>query len=542
MNNIGILAYGSLQSNPGKEIERSIVKRIENVTTPFRIEFARSSEARDGAPTLIPVETGGKENSSQILVLNENISDVEASNMLWRRETHQVGNGKKYERPATPGTNTVLIERLANFHDVSVVLYTKIAANIDPLTAQKLAELAVKSAQSKAVLQTQDGISYLVNAKESGVQTPLMLAYEKEILKIVGAESLENALSILSLQRLKEEKKIPLNTEILTKPPTIKDAGKNVAFTAKIGKTYIRLAPPIALVTEYDGEKYPNSYTTLFLDLEAKVDNSYLYVGFTRGTTRQNVLDYFNNLMALFNIAQIPFDFVSPFDVLVQAKGMGTNVEFISSSKAHNRGYGIPPVEIQTIDFAKISVGMFFLWEKIKSSKYFEKDECFQLLGYAHYYLFHESYFLSFVHSWMFLESCINMLWQEVICEAFNIEGSNKKETPIEDERNWTTQIKIDTIFLKNKIDEDMRKDLQLIRNKRNKVFHRAKGLGKRTVNSEDAVKAALVGLKLFYTMIKSPPERGVVAFLDVRQKMWEAINRGPVNPTRIAQRKSGVS
>lgn len=540
MNNVGILAYGSLQSNPGKEIEGSIVKRIENVTTPFKIEFARSSKTRNGAPTLVPVSTGGKENSSQILVLNENINEVEASNMLWRRETHQVGSGKKYERPATPGTNTVLIERLTDFHGVSVVLYTKIGSDIDPLTPQKLAEFAVNSARSKAVFQEQDGISYLVNAKKSGIQTPLMLAYEKEILKMIGAESLENALSILRLQRLKEERKIPMNTEILTKPPTIEDVGKNVAFTAKIGKTYIRLAPPVVLVSEYDGEKYPNSYTTVFLDLEAKVDNSYLYVGFTRGTKRQNVLDYFNNLMALFNIAQIPFDFVSPSDLLVQAEGMGTSIELISSSKAHNRGYGIPPVEIPMIDFAKIGVSMFFLWEKIKNSKYFEKDECFQLLGYAHYYLFHESYFLSFVHSWMFLESCINMLWQEVIHEAFNIKGSNGKDTPIEDERNWTTQIKIDTIFLKNKINEDMRKDLQSIRNKRNRVFHRDKGLGKRTVNSEDAKKAALVGLKLFYTMIKSPPERGVVAFLDVRQKMWEAVNRGPV--PRIATKKSNTS
>jgi len=539
MNNVGILAYGSLQSKPEKEIESSIVNRIENVTTPFKIEFAHSSKTRNNAPTLVPVSTGGKENSSQILVLNESINEAEASNRLWRRETHQVGSGKKYKRPATPGTNTVLIERLTNFHDVSVVLYIKIGADIDPLTPQKLAELAVNSAQSKAVFQGQDGISYLVTAKKSGIQTPLMLAYEKEVLKRVGAESLENALSILRLQRLKEEKKIPMNTEILERPPTTEDAGKNVAFTAKIGKTYIRLAPPIALVTDYYGEKYPESYTTIFLDLEAKVDNSYLYVGFTRRTTRQNVLDYFNNLMALFNIAQIPFDFVSPFDVLVQAKGKGTNIELIFSSKAHNRGYGIPPIEIPTIDFAKIGVGMFFLWEKIKSSKYFEKDECFQLLGYAHYYLFHESYFLSFVHSWMFLESCINMLWQEVIYEAFNIEGSNEKDTPIEDERNWTTQIKIDTIFLKNKIDEDTRKDLQSIRNKRNKVFHRDKGLGKRTVNSENAAKAALVGLKLFYTRIKSPPERGVVAFLDVRQKMWDAVNRGSVNRTGTAKKNS---
>jgi hypothetical protein len=115
MKNVGILAYGSLQSDPGKGLRSSIVDRVENVTTPFKIEFAHSSKARNGPPTLIPIETGGKENSSQILVLNENIDESEGSNMLWRRETHQVGSGKKYKRPATPGINTVLIERLTNF-------------------------------------------------------------------------------------------------------------------------------------------------------------------------------------------------------------------------------------------------------------------------------------------------------------------------------------------------------------------------------------------------------------------------------------------
>jgi len=106
MNNIGILAYGSIINNPGEEIESSIVNRIINVMTPFKIEFARSSSTRKGAPTLIPVETGGKENIAQILVLDRNISEQEAVDMLWRRETHQVGSGKKYGRPDILRKNT----------------------------------------------------------------------------------------------------------------------------------------------------------------------------------------------------------------------------------------------------------------------------------------------------------------------------------------------------------------------------------------------------------------------------------------------------
>ena len=51
---IGILAYGSLIDDPGREIEPLIISGIKEVDTPFRIEFARASRTRDGAPKLIP--------------------------------------------------------------------------------------------------------------------------------------------------------------------------------------------------------------------------------------------------------------------------------------------------------------------------------------------------------------------------------------------------------------------------------------------------------------------------------------------------------
>jgi len=56
MGSIGILAYGSLIEEPGKEIEPLIRERRKGIKTPFSIEFARSSSTRDGAPTLVPVE------------------------------------------------------------------------------------------------------------------------------------------------------------------------------------------------------------------------------------------------------------------------------------------------------------------------------------------------------------------------------------------------------------------------------------------------------------------------------------------------------
>ncbi len=56
---IGVLAYGSLIGDPGKELKPFIEDTVEDVTTPSRVEFARSSGTRDGGPTLIPVTTGG---------------------------------------------------------------------------------------------------------------------------------------------------------------------------------------------------------------------------------------------------------------------------------------------------------------------------------------------------------------------------------------------------------------------------------------------------------------------------------------------------
>lgn len=44
-NEVGILAYGSLQNDPGMEIAPLIEHRIVEVLTPFEVEFARSSRS-----------------------------------------------------------------------------------------------------------------------------------------------------------------------------------------------------------------------------------------------------------------------------------------------------------------------------------------------------------------------------------------------------------------------------------------------------------------------------------------------------------------
>jgi len=194
IDKIGIIAYGSLIEEPGDEIKAATVSRIDNVETPFRVEFARSSDTRDGAPTLVPVTEGGATVKAVVFVLKDSISEQEAEDMLWRRETRRVGSEEKYNQVTAPGENTVLVERVSGFSGLDIALYTKIAPNIASL-AQALARLAIRSALAKAGKKGLDGISYLISIKRSGIATPLLVEYERAILQQTGANTLEEALT-----------------------------------------------------------------------------------------------------------------------------------------------------------------------------------------------------------------------------------------------------------------------------------------------------------------------------------------------------------
>ena len=187
---VGILAFGSLIDNPGAEIEGALVGRKLNVRTPFGVEFARSSNKRGGAPTLVPVEQSGAPVSGEILLVN--VSEQEAKDRLWRREINRVGQGGHYTHHANPGPNTLIIDRYENYEQVSVVPAARFAATIVPLTAARLAELAIESARLERT--GRDGITYLIDTKRNGILTPLSEAYEQEILRRLEVVDLNQAL------------------------------------------------------------------------------------------------------------------------------------------------------------------------------------------------------------------------------------------------------------------------------------------------------------------------------------------------------------
>lgn len=198
MDKIGILAYGSLIEDPGCEIEPLIKRRIQDVQTPFKIEFSRKSSSRDNAPTVVPVEEGGATVNATILVLCDEVEEEQAMDLVWRRETRKETSDKHYQFPVNPSVNQVVVETIQNYSGVETVLYTRIGANISNPTPLNLAKLAVESAKGKAGKTGKDGISYLMSVKHQDISTPLMPDYEKDILVLTGAQSLEEALKIAS--------------------------------------------------------------------------------------------------------------------------------------------------------------------------------------------------------------------------------------------------------------------------------------------------------------------------------------------------------
>jgi len=169
MTRVGILAYGSLIDDPGEELRALVESRIDNVETPFSVEFARKSSSRDGAPTLVPVTQGGAPVKATILVLKKDVDLGEARSMLWRRETRREGT---YDPPANPTPNTVLVDEIKGLANVEVVLSTRIGANINPLNVAKLANLAIASAKAESGAAARDGISYLIIIVPRRMESP----------------------------------------------------------------------------------------------------------------------------------------------------------------------------------------------------------------------------------------------------------------------------------------------------------------------------------------------------------------------------------
>lgn len=192
--NIGIIAFGSLINDPGEELEKFIIKRIKNVSTPFKIEYGRKSSKRGNAPTLIPISNGGQEVKATLLVLSKELELDEARNILYRRELNKVGSDIKYRDRKNPTPNQLVIEQHSNVKYVNIALTANFGCNLPEITPEILADLAIESFNSNAVEYGRDGISYLNNNIVNGIITPLTDEYKNAILKRMNVNSLKEIL------------------------------------------------------------------------------------------------------------------------------------------------------------------------------------------------------------------------------------------------------------------------------------------------------------------------------------------------------------
>ncbi len=214
---IGIIAYGSLIADPGWEIKNITDRIIAEVETPFEVEYARKSDTRSEAPTLVPVPDGkGWHVQSYLFVLKPYTRIQSAKNILYRREIHQVGNRSKlYAHSNNPSINKTTVVETHNFKNVGLVLYTRIGANLpaildesitDQEKAEQLARLAINSVNEITYFTCQDGIHYLATAMYYGVTTRLTELYKQTILQLTdNAPDLAEA----RLRIAKNKKMIP---------------------------------------------------------------------------------------------------------------------------------------------------------------------------------------------------------------------------------------------------------------------------------------------------------------------------------------------
>ena len=211
---IGILAYGSLITEPGCEIEDVLDHVIRDVQTPFPVEYARKSSTRAGAPTLVPVPAGcGAPVKAVILVLKKYTRRQMAQNFLYRREIHKEGDKKVLydDQVQRQKQDALVIESIYNQFGLSVIYYTALKPNFTEILdanctreekAELLAQAAIGSVTQKTYAKGLDGIQYLADNIAVGVVTALTEAYAQALLKKAGnAANLDQARRFIAQER-----------------------------------------------------------------------------------------------------------------------------------------------------------------------------------------------------------------------------------------------------------------------------------------------------------------------------------------------------
>ncbi|ETR73121.1 MAG: Uracil permease [Candidatus Magnetoglobus multicellularis str. Araruama] len=188
---VGILVYGSMMTDPGKEIIANTLTSIPAIT-PFNVEYARKSKNRSNAPVLVPVSQGGTKVRAKILVMKSHVSEELACDFLYRRAINFVEETAIMYADKDNHKNSGLeIQYLKDFENVAKVFYTAFTPNIENIVnptispddkSKDLAYLAIDSLNQDTFCMQRDGIRCLIDDIHAGIKTPLSDFYVKEII------------------------------------------------------------------------------------------------------------------------------------------------------------------------------------------------------------------------------------------------------------------------------------------------------------------------------------------------------------------------
>jgi hypothetical protein len=167
------MAYGSLIADPGPELRALIVDRVSH-RTPFPVEFGRASRRWGGGPVLVPHPAGAPVDG-ELLVLNPMVGLGQAVEAMREREGLPSADG------------VVEVGAIGAW----LVLAASLPRNLPAPDLEP--EALARRAAASVCAGPRNGVAYLRTVMDGGVCTPRTDAYARAVLRLAGAETLEEA-------------------------------------------------------------------------------------------------------------------------------------------------------------------------------------------------------------------------------------------------------------------------------------------------------------------------------------------------------------
>jgi hypothetical protein len=182
---LAVLAYGSLLAHPRDYLGSRMVK-LMRCNTPFPVEYAgRSEKRRGGGPTLVRWQAG-RPVVGGLIVLDK---------VDQQRDLDEVREALALREGAKDGKSKCVRDDLEMFGYRVVYSDFRPAIAEGELSAQVLGQYAVSSVAECAQLGYPfcNGIRYLAENIEWGIDTALTCDYRKQILEMTGCTGLHKA-------------------------------------------------------------------------------------------------------------------------------------------------------------------------------------------------------------------------------------------------------------------------------------------------------------------------------------------------------------